>query len=239
MQAGGRLRLSSTKSIIKNCQEVTMNCLTLSRTQKCFPVITFLIASGSLLISCTSLSHMLQYDREAIACGQLWLIITGHLSHWSLDNLLWDLLVFVILGGIAERLSRLGFTLCLLISSLLISTVLWFGQQDIDCYRGLSGLDSALFSFIALLMVKERIGHRDYRSAAFILLASVAFLLKIVYEAFTLQTVFSSSAGLFTPVPLAHMTGGVVGIGVALLFRESPRAVGGDECVEPSPLRLT
>ncbi len=191
------------------------------QSYKSLPFLTVALAFCSLVISCTSLSHILQYDRAAIEGGQLWLIVTGHLSHWSLDNLVWDLLVFMVLGVMAERRSRRGFVFCLTFSVLVISSILWFWQQDMDCYRGLSGLDSALFGFVAFLMIRERIQSREYRSAGFILVAGVAFLMKIVYETFMLQAVFSSSAGLFVPVPLAHLSGGLIGIGVALFFLET------------------
>lgn len=185
------------------------------------PIFTIAIAICSMLISLTPLSQTLQYDRLAIAEGQLWLLLTGHLSHWSAENLLWDLLVFIILGIMVERRSRHGFLLCLGGSVLLISTLLWFLLQDMDCYRGLSGLDSALFGFTAIWMVRERFRSRDYREAGLIIAVTITFLFKIVYESYTLESVFTPSSDLFTPVPLAHLAGGLVGVVVGLLFCDS------------------
>lgn len=182
------------------------------------PFLTLALALSSLLISCTFLSETLQYDRTAIANGHFWLLLTGHLSHWSPDHLLWDLLVFVVLGIMAERYSRRGLILCLTISAVLISAILWVWQQDMDCYRGLSGLDSALFGFTALCMTRERICNKDLKGAGIILFAGVAFFFKIMYEFCTLQTIFTSSATIFTPVPVAHLTGCLVGIGVAFFL---------------------
>ncbi len=51
-------------------------------------------------------------------------------------------------------------------------------------------------------------------------MASIAFFLKTMYEFFTLQTVFTRSVDTFTPVPLAHLTGFLVGVGVALFFSD-------------------
>lgn len=180
------------------------------------PFFTLTLAICSLVISSTSLSHTLKYDRVAVAGGQLWLLLTGHLSHWSPDNLLWDLLVFIVLGIMTERRSRNGFILCLSGSAILISGLLWFVLQDMVCYRGLSGLDSTLFSFTALWMVRERIRSRDFREACLVLLVSAIFLFKIIYESYTQESVFTSSVDLFTPVPLTHLAGGFVGIVVAL-----------------------
>ena len=208
---GGRVSLPLL-SFLTSIQDCLMDILKLQNKTDNLPVITFILALCSFLVSSTSLSQTLQYDRIAVAGGQLWLLITGHLSHWSGDHLFWDLLVFVVLGVMVERRSRQGFTLCLTLSAILISTILWFWQQDMDCYRGLSGLDSALFGYLTLSMIRERIESRDYKGAGVIFVASTIFLLKIVYEILTQQSVFAASAGLFTPVPLAHLAGGVVGI---------------------------
>lgn len=39
--------------------------------------------------------ELLQYDRQAIADGQLWRVVTGHLVHIGLEHLAWDAAVFL------------------------------------------------------------------------------------------------------------------------------------------------
>lgn len=190
------------------------------------PFLTLTLALSSLLISNTFLCQTLQYDRVAISDGQLWLLITGHLSHWSLDHLLWDLLVFVILGIPVEHYSRRGLILCLSTSAILISATLWFWQQDMAYYRGLSGIDSALFGFTAFWMTRKRLHSNDIKGAGIILMTSIAFFLKIVYEFIMLQAVFTRSIDTFTPVPITHLTGFLVGGGVALFFSNIKAAEG-------------
>jgi len=193
--------------------------MTLPRFLHRLPATTLLLAVLSLVLSCSPLSEILQYDRNNIAAGQVWLLVTGHLSHWNTDNLFWDLLVFLVLGSLVEQRSRRLFRFCLLCSPLLISAALWHLLPEMDRYRGLSGVDSALFTCLGTVMIQERLAERDLRGCSFIILAAVAFLTKIVYETLTMQAVFSSTDGLFIPVPLAHLSGGATGIASALLVR--------------------
>ena len=86
-------------------------------------------------------------------------------------------------------------------------------QPGLPTYRGLSGLDSALFVTAALgLGQKLRADGRSTRGAAAI--GSVAVLLgKVGYELATGQALFVDAASLgFVPVPLAHAVGGLAGM---------------------------
>jgi membrane associated rhomboid family serine protease len=41
---------------------------------------------------------VLEYDRAAVAAGEIWRLLTGHLTHWSFDHLFWDVLGLAIPG---------------------------------------------------------------------------------------------------------------------------------------------
>ena len=73
------------------------------------PLITLTLSLLSLCISVTEMSHLLQYDRIRISLGQFWLLYTGHLSHWSFDNLFWDLLVFFLLSIYRQGIVSISF----------------------------------------------------------------------------------------------------------------------------------
>src|SRR5262245_45808263 len=101
-----------------------------------------------LLAACAIAAHLvpgtaqwLQLDRAAIASGQLWRMVTCHLAHFSGDHLFWDVLVFVILGLICERLDRRRLVMPLAWSAAAISTVVLLLEPSIEVYRGLSGID--------------------------------------------------------------------------------------------------
>ena len=75
---------------------------------------------------------------------------------------------------------------------------------DIESYRGLSGLDSALFT----LLVISNLDRRLSLGVGFL----AAFLLKTAYEMATGATVFVSSSPDIASVPLAHAVGALMGM---------------------------
>jgi rhomboid family GlyGly-CTERM serine protease len=160
----------------------------------------------------------LAYDRHAIASGELWRLVTGHLIHWSRDLLAWDVAVFAALGALCERRSRRRFLVCAVGSALAISAVLWICEPQLGRYGGLSGIDSALFALLAVDLTREQ--WRDgRRSGVWLALALFAgFALKVAFE-------FASGTAVFVgdlppgivPVPAAHLAGAAVGIGCAAL----------------------
>ena len=59
------------------------------------PWVTAILGALSLLLFLVpEISQLLDYRRDAIQAGQLWRLITSHLTHWSPDHLAWSLLVF-------------------------------------------------------------------------------------------------------------------------------------------------
>jgi rhomboid family GlyGly-CTERM serine protease len=153
-----------------------------------------------------------QFDRGAIAAGEAWRVVSGHLTHWNANHLLWDVLMFAVLGALVERTSRAAFLVTTLLSGLAISLALWFLQPTLNVYRGLSGIDSALFVFQAGWLAREAV--REQRRVASLLpaLALVGFTAKVGYEFVTGCTLFVDSAAAgFAPLPLAHVIGGIVG----------------------------
>src|SRR5262249_12497530 len=94
-------------------------------------------------------SSALSYQRETIAQGQVWGLATGHVTHWSTDHLMWDVLMFGVLCILVEQESRARAARLLFSSMLAISLVLWCTAPEVSEYRGLSGIDSALFAYVA------------------------------------------------------------------------------------------
>lgn len=173
----------------------------------------------------------LQYDRVALGYGQCWRLFTGHVTHWTAAHLFWDLLAFVILSIFAWRISAGRYGVCLLLASAAISITAWAFLPEMVEYRGLSGLDSALFVFVALGLLRERVAAHLWISreawnkeqwgwAAILGLALVGFVGKTMYELVTGQVLFVQDLGPnVVPIPLVHVVGGVVGGGVALVGR--------------------
>jgi hypothetical protein len=89
-------------------------------------------------------------------------------------------------------------------------------------YRGLSGIDSALFGLLTVLLIREALEAGDRRG---LLLAggfSILFAGKTAFELVSGAGVFVSDFGAaVSPVPLAHLAGAAVGAAAALVRRRA------------------
>lgn len=191
---------------------------------KRFPYGTLTMAALTLAIHFVpSLGQVLQFDRTAIAHGQVWRFFTAHFTHFGDDHLRWDLAAFVILGAITERLSRVGLFAAVAFSAALTSIGVWLFQPQFMTYRGLSGIDSALFGYVIadLLVTGWKDRHRFSMAVGCVALGG--FAAKCVFEMITRSTVFVESGGAFTPVPLAHLLGLVAGVAVGC-YRKRERS---------------
>jgi rhomboid family GlyGly-CTERM serine protease len=182
-----------------------------ARRTPCASLVFSLAAAIVFLLP--SLAEHLQYDRAALAAGESWRLLTGHWVHYSLDHFTWDVLAFLALGAACERTGRGRLVGCVLASPLAISAAVWFWLPGLDIYRGLSGVDSALFGllFANLWFEDGRSRQRDLRWIAAALF--VGFVLKVSFEVVTGGTVFvkDMAAGSIA-VPLAHIVGAGVGL---------------------------
>lgn len=181
------------------------------------PFISLGLAALSLLLfSWNDAASFFQYDRSALADGELWRIFTSHFTHWSFDHFLWCIVTFIAIGYICEDISPIGYLATLVITSCFIPGIMWLMDTGMHMYRGLSGLASATFVFGALMMMRNAYQEKNMFSFSLAALGGVGYLVKILYEFFTGETLFVNSNGIFTPVPQVHLVGGVVGLLVAL-----------------------
>jgi rhomboid family GlyGly-CTERM serine protease len=191
----------------------------LERAVRRLPVVSLLLVVFAVAVSVwPGLAGWLQYDRAAIARCEVWRLVTSHFTHWSADHLFWDAMAFAALGCLCERNGVGSFLRCLSLSAFLIPVMLWFTQPLMATYRGLSGIDSALFALLATRVVREAASDKNRLKLVVAGIVSVGFAAKVGFEFSTGTTLFvdSAAAGLI-PVPLAHVVGGIVGIACGLL----------------------
>lgn len=169
-----------------------------------------------------------QFDRTAVAQGEVWRFFTAHLTHFGTDHLRWDVIAFLVLGAMVERVSRSAYLATLGISAALITLGVWIAQPQFLTYRGLSGIDSALFGFVVARVIIDGRRARHGFSIAIGVIALAGFAAKCVFEIVTGGTVFVDAADAFAPVPLVHLIGLAAGAATAASVRQ--RAV--DEVVE-------
>jgi len=204
-----------------------MNSASWSRLENAarrFGSVSLLLLPAALIIYLLpELTTWLQFDRQTIAAGQWWRIASCHWTHWSWDHLFWDALAFGLLGIMCEAKSRRRFLECLLGSVLLIPLAVWIFLPDMQTYRGLSGLDSALFVLLALEVLVESYSASQWRWVAVASACLLAFVAKISFELASDMAVFVDCSNGMIPVPLAHIAGAFVG--AAVILRERGRAL--------------
>lgn len=194
------------------------------------PWITPALAGLACLVHASpALTAALQFDRAAAARGELWRLFTGHLTHFGADHLIWDAAALLVLGILTETRERpTNFGRLLAGSAFAISLAVWFWEPRFATYRGLSGIDSALFGLACARLVGDGRRARHAFSVWLGALALGGFALKCGFELVAGATVFAAGGvggTPYSPVPLAHLVGWAAGATAAGLSK--PR--GGDQ----------
>lgn len=171
-----------------------------------------LVAAALAVMPFDTLASWLQYDRVAVDGGQLWRLLTCQFTHWSWDHLFWDAAALVFLGWVLEREERRSLLVCLGLSAVLIPAVVHFGLPELATYRGLSGIDSALFVLLAVTLLRKCYADGDRLWTWACVAMLVGFTAKIGFELISGGTLFvDSEAAQMLPVPLVHVVGGLLG----------------------------
>ena len=177
-------------------------------------------------------AEALQYDRARVAAGEVWLLLTGQMVHWSARMTAADLGMLLALGawleiqGERKRLAR-----ALVLGAGLSALAVHALSPDLSLYRGASGMASALFVLAAL-----RIGEDTGEAPRFLAWLAVAlFLGKDAWEAVTGQTLFAGQLpdGVEV-VPLVHLLGGLAGL-VSILGATPALSVDGRRAAQDPP----
>jgi len=194
------------------------------------PWITLTLSAAALLwAQLPDAIVWLELDRSAFLQAQLWRVWTGHLVHYDHAHLVWDLTVLLLLGSLLEcglsglaPVGRKKFGQVLAASGAAISVAVLIFQPQLTRYRGLSGIDSTLFTWLAASLLQWAWIERHRLLIILSGLALLGFATKCIVETTTGKTIFvdSSDAG-FVPVPLAHLVGAGVGL-LAAALRNDP-----------------
>jgi rhomboid family GlyGly-CTERM serine protease len=178
------------------------------------PILTATLVSVAIAIHLlpVEIAAALQFDRAAIVQGQSWRLITGHFTHFGTNHLAWDVTVFLALGVVSELTARWRTALALLASSISVSVAVLLWQPQFAIYRGLSGLDCALFGLFTAPLFRRHDAIARLLGAA----ASLGILAKCAFELSSGHPLFASGVG-YSPVPLAHLVGFITGFAVQWL----------------------
>lgn len=177
---------------------------------------TFLIAFAVLLFQLASgFVPFLELDWRTFRLSSAYRLITCHLLHWSWNHLAWDLLLFVVLGGICEKTQRGRYLVYLCMASVIIPLVVFAKHTELTSYRGLSGIDSGLFSLIATDRIIGSLRSKDRASFWVFSICLVGLFTKIASESYYGGNLFVSDES-FVPVPFSHLSGAILGLLIGL-----------------------
>lgn len=172
------------------------------------------VAAALLVAALPGAAALLEYRRGALL-AEPWRLITGQLTHWPGDHIVWDLGLFVALAPALAARSRGLLAATVAGALVLVPAALWVLQPGITSFRGLSGVDSALFGALAVVLLGELRGDR--RGLWLLALQVFGFGAKLAWEAGTQSCLFVTADG-WVPVPLAHVVGVLVGVAGAKLL---------------------
>jgi rhomboid family GlyGly-CTERM serine protease len=180
-------------------------------------LVTLVVAVlAALLASSPSATEVLQFDRAEILAGEVWRLATCHLTHWNVEHLQWDLLMFVVLGAACEMRSPRRMWLCTGLAAASVSLLVFYRFPGCGAYRGLSGIDTALFVLLGIDLMRE--ARRQRQPALFLAIGGLllGFLAKTAYEAVTGHAFFvDQSAAGFDLLVWDHIVAAAVGAAIA------------------------
>ena len=176
------------------------------------PVWTLLISGGVVIVyAVPGLREALIYDRESLAHGEWWRLVTGNLVHHSGRHLGYDLLAFLIAGALIEIRRLPGFAVLCLASGIAVGAVVYFLEPGMRYYGGLSGVVTAAVVYLCLWGVTET-GWWRWLCAGVLSLMTVKIGVELALNQSLLDT---GGQHPFVPVPLSHAAGVA---GAVLLF---------------------
>lgn len=174
-----------------------------------------------------------RYERAALASGQWWRVVTGHMVHLNTVHLLFNLAALVLICELLwGDLSRIQAGALLFFPSLGISGMLWLFHPDVAWYAGLSGILHGLWAGSALvgwLSLQARtdggtggFGAIRMRQAPFRYIypgALILLALKLGWETIYGPS-FHTERVIGAPViSIAHLYGALAGIAYVCLWR--------------------
>jgi rhomboid family GlyGly-CTERM serine protease len=155
----------------------------------------------------------LSYDREALASGEWWRLLTAHFVHLDPEHALLNTFGLVLMWALFARdYSPARWLAIYLAAGLAISIGLWFRDPDVTNYVGASGALHGVMTAGTLAHLRR--GDLDRWLLAIIVVA------KISYEQYAGAMPFSESG---TTIINAHLYGAAGGL-VLATFLKSRRA---------------
>jgi rhomboid family GlyGly-CTERM serine protease len=149
-----------------------------------------------------------RYQRDAIAAGEYWRLLTGHVVHLDATHALLNTLGLVLLWGLFARAWQpMQWLFAVAMSLLAIDLGFWFLAPQLDWYVGASGLLHGMFACGCIALLRQR----DWVGA----LGAGIFIGKLAWEQKVGPLPFEEGG---TVVTIAHLYGAIGGFAAGLLM---------------------
>lgn len=135
---------------------------------------------------------------------------TGHLMHYGIEHFVWDALMFISFALLLWKETRWRLWAWLFVAAPLISLAVFTLHPELSEYRGLSALDTMLFTRYCLGSLRVLDGWQRW---CFAVLPLIALAAKIAFEFTAGSTLFVGDMGPgVVPLPSAHVAGALMGL---------------------------
>lgn len=155
-----------------------------------------------------------RYERDAVAAGQWWRLLTCHLVHLDAGHAVLNATGLALLWALFARIYGIGsWLLAIAIAIVAIDAGFWFLSPRLQWYVGASGLLHGVFACgcLAMIRARDRIG----------VIAGALFVAKLAWEQWHGPLPFEPAERVVT---VAHLYGAAGGVLAGLLLR--PRTQG-------------
>ena len=165
----------------------------------------------ALFVSGPALTESLRYERDAVLAGQAWRLLSGHLVHFDLAHLGWNLVGIALVWFLfAREFTPLGWWVVLVSSTAAIDLGFLAFEPRLDWYVGFSGVlhgcmaaglvawmrheRDALTVTVAVIFGAKLLWEHAYGPLPF---AGGSLGLPVVHEAHTYGALGGAAAGLW------------------------------------------
>ena len=163
--------------------------------------------------------EVLRYDRAAIAGGEYWRLLSGHIAHLGIRHLLLNLGGLLLVWLLVGRLYSTGrWILVAAICVLMMDAGFWFADAGMRWYVGLSGM------LHGLLLAGAIRGIRTLPGESLVICAVI--VAKLAYEQVAGPLPGSEAAAGGAVVVNSHLYGAIGGALSALVFWRGVRTRG-------------
>lgn len=194
----------------------------MSPTARLWSAVTALLLLAAML-QVSGLTPLLRYSRDAIAAGEIWRLITGHLLHLGAAHFALNAVGTVLAAAlVGAQLRPFAWGWVWLTCALSVSAGLWFLQPGIGWYVGLSGV------LHGLIVAGAVTGLGDYRERLFAATVLAAIVAKLGWEQWSGAMPGTAALAGGSVVTEAHLYGAVGGLiaGLAVLASRGLQGTG-------------